>query len=308
MNRRHFLASLPAAAAAVGAEPRLSKSILVHEHVLVDFIGAAGVHRGRYDAEEVFRAALPKLREVRALGCRRILECTPNFLGRDPKLLRRLAKAADIELWTNTGLYGAREFIFLPEYAKTESAAELSRRWIAEARNGVDGERVRFIKIGVNQGPLHPLDRKLVEAGVLTSKATGLTLAVHTGDGRAALDQLDIVQRGGLSPAKWVWVHAQNEVDLEIHERVARAGGWVELDGVSPRTADWHLRATRYLAGKGLLDRVLISQDSGWYHVGEAGGGRYNGYTYIYTDFLPRLEPEWRTRLLWRNPRAAFSM
>jgi phosphotriesterase-related protein len=62
----------------------------------------------------------------------------------------------------------------------------------------------------------------------------------------------------------------------------------------------------KHLAGKGLLDRVLISQDSGWYRVGEPGGGRYNGYTFLYTEFLPRLDPAWRNRLLWDNPRAAF--
>ncbi len=297
--RRHFLASL-------AARPASERSILSHEHILVDFIGAAQIRPGRYDPDEVFRIALPKLQEVRALGCRRLLECTPNFLGRDPKLLKRLAQAANMEIWTNTGLYGARDFIFLPDYAKTETAGQLARRWIAEARNGVDGQRPRFIKIGVNRGPLHPLDRKLVEAAILTSKTSGLTIAVHTGDGRAALDQLEMVQASGLPARKWVWVHAQNEPDLAIHERVARAGGWVSLDGVSLRSAAWHLQAVKHLASKGLLQRVLISQDSGWYRVGELGGGRYNGYTFIYNEFLPRLEPKWPSRLMWDNPNSAF--
>jgi phosphotriesterase-related protein len=300
MLRRHFLAT----ATATAATP--PKSILTHEHVLVDFIGADAIRPGRYDPDEVFRLALPKLREIRALGCRRLLECTPNFLGRDPRLLRRLAKAANLEIWTNTGLYGAADFKFLPAYAKTETASQLAQRWIAEARNGVDGERVRFIKSGVNRGPLHPLDRKLVQAAIETAKATGLTMVVHTGDGRAALDQLAIIEQSGLPTRKWVWVHAQNEPDLEIHERVARAGGWVSLDGVSLRSGAWHLQAVKHLAAKGLLGRVLISQDSGWYRVGEPGGGRFNGYTFLYTDFLPRLEPEWRKQLLWDNPRAAF--
>jgi phosphotriesterase-related protein len=72
-------------------------SILVHEHVLVDFIGA-----GKWDSDEAFRAAKPKLDEVARLGCRRFHECTPAFLGRDPKLLARLADATGIEIWTNT--------------------------------------------------------------------------------------------------------------------------------------------------------------------------------------------------------------
>ena len=60
-------------------------SVLVHEHVMVDFVGAADIVPGRYDPREVARIALPHLRAIRALGCRRLLECTPNFLARDPR-------------------------------------------------------------------------------------------------------------------------------------------------------------------------------------------------------------------------------
>lgn len=281
-------------------------SILVHEHVMVDFVGAANIGPGRYDPEEVATLARPHLEAIRALGCRRLHECTPNFIGRDPKLLARLAKECRLELWTNTGLYGAADFKYLPDFARRESAAELAARWIAEARQGIDGVKPRFIKIGVNRGPLHPLDRKLMEAAVLTSRATGLTIASHTGDGAAALDQLAILQAARYAPAKWVWVHAQNERDHAIHERVARAGGWVEFDGISEKSLDWHLDCVRFMAANQLLHRTLISQDSGWYHVGELKGGNYRPYTYLYTDFLPKLDAAWRNQLLWVNPRQAF--
>ena len=213
MLRRHFLATATIAAAIP------AKSILTHEHVLVDFIGADAIRPGRYDPDEVFRLALPKLKELRALGCRRLLECTPNFLGRDPRLLRRLAKAANLEIWTNTGLYGAAEFKFLPAYARTETASQLAQRWIAEARNGVDGERVRFIKTGVNRGPLHPLDRKLVHAAIETAKATGLTMAVHTGDGRAALSALLVPAEGYDDQAVATAVDSVNK-RLTVTERI----------------------------------------------------------------------------------------
>ena len=71
-------------------------------------------------------------------------------------------------------------------------------------------------------------------------------------------------------------------------------------------SSEWHLASVRFMASKKLLGRTLISQDSGWYHVGEAGGGDYRGYTYIYTDFLPKLDPSWISELMWSNPRAAF--
>lgn len=298
MRRREFL-SLAGGAAFAGP----MASVLVHEHVMVDFVGADRIQPGRYDRDEVFRIARPKLEELRRLGCRRLLECTPDFLGRDPELLARLSDATDLEIWSNTGLYGAANHKYLPAYARSETAAQLAKRWVAETR---EAWRPRFIKAGVNRGPLDDLDRKLVRAAAIASRETGLTIASHTGDGAAAVDQLEIVTAEKVSPAKFVWVHAQNERDHGLHAQVARAGAWVEFDGIGPKTAEFHLQCVRFLAAQGLLKRTLISQDAGWYNVGEAGGGEFRGYTYLYTDFLPRLEPAQIPALLWENPRAAF--
>jgi phosphotriesterase-related protein len=269
--RRDFLALLAAQTAA----PR--GTTLVHEHVLVDFIGAGLIGPGRYEPDEVFRAARTKLEEVKQLGCARLLECTPNFLGRDPRLLERLSQAVGIEVWTNTGLYGAANHKYVPDFARSETAEQLARRWIGEARRGVDGVRPRFIKTGVNRGPLDELDRKLALAAAICSRETGLTIASHTGDGSAALEQLEILASAGVRPGKLVWVHAQNEKDHAIHYRAARAGAWVEFDGISAKSADWHLACVRAMAEQNLLGRTLISQDAGWYHVGEPGGGNYRG-------------------------------
>jgi len=278
-------------------------SVLVHEHVMVDFVGADQIRPGRYDRDEVFRVARPKLEELTRLGCRRLLECTPNYLGRDPELMARLSAATGLEIWSNTGLYGAANHKFVPAFARSETAAQLAKRWVAETR---DAWHPRFIKTGVNQGPLDELDRKLVRAAAITSRETGLTIASHTGNGAAALEQLEIVNSERVSPAKFVWVHAQNEQDHSVHEKVARAGAWVSLDGIRPESAAFHLECVRSLAAKGLLGRTLLSQDSGWYHVGEAGGGEFRGYTFIYSDFLKRLEPAQVSVLMWENPRAAF--
>jgi len=167
MTRRELLlASVPPLAASQRPQP----TILVHEHVLVDFIGADAIRPGRYDAEEVFRVARPKLEEIARLGCVRLLEATPEYLGRDARLMRRLAEATGVEIWINTGLYGAASHKYVPGWAREAPAAELARRWIGEAARGVDGVKPRFIKTGVNKAPLHELDRKLVRAAAIASR------------------------------------------------------------------------------------------------------------------------------------------
>jgi len=312
MQRRAFLCaaagsiapSWVSAADSSGAKTP-GPSILTHEHILVDFVGAASVSRDRYDLQDAFRVAKPKLEALRALGCVRLLECTPNYIGRDPRLLRMLSDAVGIEIWTNTGLYAAADHKFLPDYARMESAQALAKRWIAEYENGIDGMKPRFIKIGVNKGPLHALDRKVVEAAVLTSRETGLSIAAHTGDGAAALEELRIVQQGKLPTERFVWVHAQSEMSAATHRKVAEAGAWVSFDGISKSSVEWHQRCVEGMSEAKLMDRVLISHDAGWYQPGEPGGGGYRGYTFLYSDFQPKVDG-WFQKLLWENPRRAF--
>jgi phosphotriesterase-related protein len=300
ITRRELLAGLAAAGWAEGIEG----SILVHEHVIVDFGGVATP--GRYDRDEVFRLALPKLNEVKKFGCRRFLDCTPNYLGRDAELLSRLSQAAGLEIWTNTGIYGAANRSGVPAFAREESAAQLARRFVAEARTGVSGVKPRFIKTGIATAPLDELDRKLVRAAAIASRETGLTVASHTGSGAAAVEQLEIFASENVSPAKFVWVHAQNERDKAFHEKVARAGAWVEFDALREDRSEWQRDCVRWMAERNLLARTLVANDSGWYHVGEPGGGKFEGYSYIYTGFLPMLDPAWRRQLMVTNPVAAF--
>ncbi|MEO8656861.1 MAG: hypothetical protein ABI693_00240 [Bryobacteraceae bacterium] len=68
IGRRQLLGLLGAPLTMRAVEP----SILVHEHILVDFVGADGVSRSRYDANQVVAAAKPRLDEIVRLGCRRL--------------------------------------------------------------------------------------------------------------------------------------------------------------------------------------------------------------------------------------------
>ena len=76
---------------------------------------------------------------------------------------------------------------------------------------------------------------------------------------------------------------------------------------MSEDSADAHVAAVMDLRRAGHLDKVLVSQDAGWYRVGEPGGGRFRPYTFLFDGFLPALrragltEAEVR-RILVDNP------
>jgi phosphotriesterase-related protein len=287
---------------------------LMHEHVLVDFIGADKVSKNRYDADEAFRTILPHLQRVKTHGCQTLVECTPAYLGRDVSLLKRLSEASGLNIISNTGYYGAASDKHLPAHAFKESASELAARWIREASDGMDGTSIKpgFMKIGVDNAPLSAVDEKLVRAAAITHKTTGLPIASHTGAGAAALAELAILSELGVPASAFIWVHAQSERDMSVHVRAAKAGAWVEFDGVSESSVARHVELVRNLQSEKLLDRVLVSQDAGWYRVGEAGGGQFRGFDTLFTAFVPALLAAGLTKddvqqLLVVNPRRALT-
>jgi phosphotriesterase-related protein len=157
--------------------------ILPHEHILVDFIGADSARSNRYSADSVMEKALPFLLELKNAGCQTFLDCTPNYIGRDVKILQRLSIASGLNIVTNTGYYGAAGQKFLPKHAFTESADQLAKRWISEFENGIDDTRIKpgFIKLGADAGSLTDVNRKIMNAGAIAHLQTGLTIAVHNG-------------------------------------------------------------------------------------------------------------------------------
>lgn len=265
---------------------------LTHEHVLVDFIGAAGITPGRYDKEDAFQRMLPFLKEIKELGCKTLVECTPAYLGRDPQLLQRLSVHSGMHLVTNTGYYGAANNKFLPAQAYEETAAQLAKRWIAEWEKGIDGSGVRpgFIKIGVGGDELSPLHAKLVAAAAQTHLATGLAIASHTGPARLALEQLKLLKSHGVKPRAFIWVHAQSEKNLEKVMSVAGEGCWVSFDGFSEKDTKRYIEVFEEFESKRKLDQLLISHDAGWFKPGEPNGGDVRPFTPIFRTLIPELK------------------
>ncbi len=264
---------------------------LTHEHVLADFIGAEKYSKDRYDADDVYKTALPHLIDLKKTGCDTFIDCSPAYLGRDVLLLKKLGEASGLNIITNTGYYGAVQERFLPRHVYTETAEQLAARWTKEFDAGIEGKGIKpgFIKTSTDAAPLTAAQRKIITAAALTHLATGLTMLVHTGNGAAANEQVAILKDLGVDPSARVWTHSQNETDMRYHVDAARQNCWVAFDGVSPETVDANVGYLQRMKSEKLLEHVLVSQDSGWYHVGEPSGGHYKPYTCIAAQLIPRL-------------------
>lgn len=289
---------------------------LTHEHVLVDFIGADSISYGRWDKKQVQSKAFPYLNSVKQMGCRTFFDCTPQFIGRDPLLLKALSDSTGLNIVTNTGYYGAGDNNkFLPANAFTETADELAERWVDEWNNGIEGTGIKpgFIKIGVGSGDISELHRKIVQAAARAHLKTGLTIASHTGPGIPAFAELGILDEEGVSPDAFIWVHAQAEKDSTAHIMAAKMGAWISFDGINESNTKDYVRRLKIMKNNGLLNKVLLSHDSGWYDPAKVNGGEFHGYTAIFQKLLPLLRKEEFTekeinQLLVKNPAGAFSV
>jgi phosphotriesterase-related protein len=288
---------------------------LTHEHVLVDFIGADSISEQRWDRDKVIQRALPFLLQVKKLGCRTLIECTPEYIGRDPVLLKALSDSSGMNIITNTGYYGAANNKYLPDQAYSETADQLASRWIGEWENGIKESSVKpgFIKIGVAGSTLSELHRKLVMAAARTHLKTGLTIASHTGPAIPAFEQLDILKDEGVAPEAFIWVHAQGEKDITNHVKAAGMGAWVSLDGLNDNNVEEYVKMIKNMKENKFLNRVLLSHDAGWYRPGEVNGGEYRGYTTLFEKLVPLLKKEKFSekeihQLLVLNPQKAFTI
>jgi phosphotriesterase-related protein len=338
MKRRTFLQAIPAmallSAPRIDAKSKASApgeamtvrgriraalmgNTLTHEHLLVNFQPyEESLKQPRsYDRDEVVKIALPYLMRIRELGCRTFVDATAVGAGRDVRLLRRLSEESGLHILAATGNYAAAEYKFLPRHVYDSPPEALARRWIDEWLHGIDGTDVRpgFIKLGFNGRPLSEMEKTLIRAGAIAHRETGLTIGAHTGPAVAAFEQLAILTGMGVHPSAWIWIHAQTEKNLARHVEAAKQGAWVSFDGVGPQNIDAHVGMVANLREHGMLDHALVSQDAGWYSVGEPNGGNFRAFDTVYTTFIPALRGKGFTQedidtLFVHNPARAFSV
>lgn len=287
---------------------------LSHEHILVDFIGADSIQPNSWNHDTIIKEVLPYFKELKEFNVTYFVDATPNFLGRDVLLLEKIANITGIRIITNTGLYGARNNKFIPNYVQNTTAEDLAEMWISEYRNGIDNTPIRpgFIKIGIdNSDSLHPIHQKLVEAAALTNLKTGLTIASHTGEALGLWPQLNILKEMGVSPASFIWVHAQEENNNDNYLKAAEMGCWISLDGLG-WDLEKHVEKIVFAKRNGILDRILISHDSGWYDP-QKENQTIKPYTAIFKKLYPALKSNGFTDeefklLISINPSKAFAI
>jgi phosphotriesterase-related protein len=93
----------------------------------------------------------------------------------------------------------------------------------------------------------------------------------------------------------------------------ARMGAWISFDGLNDENVPDYVKMIKNMKGNDLLNKVLLSHDSGWYKPGMPEGGEYKGYTTLFLKLIPALKNDGFSddeidQMLVKNPAQAFTV
>ncbi|MBA8901941.1 phosphotriesterase-related protein [Phyllobacterium sp. P30BS-XVII] len=265
--------------------------------------------------------AISELRAFAIEGGQTVVEPTCRGIGRNPLALRRIAKAAGLNVVMGAGYYLGSSH---PDEVAAMTVEDIASEIVREAVEGVDGTDVKIGligEIGVSSD-FTTEEEKSLRGAAQAQLRTGLPLMVHLpGWYRLGHRVLDIVEQEGADIRHTVLCHMNpSHDDFAYQSELASRGAFIEYDmiGMDYFYADQQVqcpsdeeaaRAIVRLGEAGYLDRILLSHDVFLKMMLTRYGG--NGYAYILRHFLPRLERHGLDRaaldqMMRANPRAVF--
>lgn len=265
--------------------------------------------------------AISELRAFANAGGQTVVEPTCRGIGRNPLALRRIAKAAGLNVVMGAGYYLGSSH---PAEVADMTVGDIANEIVREAVEGVDGTNVKIGligEIGVSSD-FTAEEEKSLRGAAQAQVRTGLPLMVHLpGWFRLGHRVLDVVAQEGADIRHTVLCHMNpSHDDFNYQSELAARGAFIEYDmiGMDFFYADQQVqcpsdeeaaRAIVRLAEAGYLDRVLLSHDVFLKMMLTRYGG--NGYAYVLRHFLPRLKRHGLDetaldQMMRANPRAVF--
>jgi len=296
---------------------------LMHEHVFVmqpeAFLNYAHVWGESYWDEDARVAdAVEKLRAVRAVGIRTIVDPTAPGLGRNIPRIQRINAEVDLNIVVASGVYAFLELPNFLHYRAPEAIAEL---FVREIREGIDdtGVKAAFLKCAVEEHGVVGDIPRILDAVALAAVETDVPVMVHTNaraaTGTVALEQLT---KRGVDPSRVVVAHAGDSNDLDYLRAIGDTGAVLGFDRFNIphfNPDEDRMRTLLALLEEGYGDRIHLSHDAACFMdfmVGDpAFADERPDYLHISTTILPALLERGVTQaqideLMVDNPRRFF--
>jgi phosphotriesterase-related protein len=258
--------------------------------------------------------SLAEMEEAHRAGLRAIVDMTPVDYGRDVAALRWIAERTRVHVIAITGHHKHKH---AAPYVGEETVDAIASRNVRELTEGIDGTGIRagVIKAGTSLNEITPVEERVLRAAARAHLATGAPISTHTDRGTMALEQLAILRREGVDPARVLVGHLDFALDEAYLRRVLATGAFVSFDQISKaKYASDEARAAmvKTLVDAGYAGQLLLSGDlARRSYLTTYGGGP--GWAYLVERFPIRLldagldEPAIR-RLYVDNPARALTI
>ncbi|MGF1424995.1 phosphotriesterase family protein [Kitasatospora sp. LaBMicrA B282] len=303
-------------------DPAVLGRVLTHEHLLALTPGPwlsggpgdpGAPERARRFAAQQVDLAVAALGALADHGFGTVVDLSPyGDAGRDAHgantvLLQEISRRTGLHVVSGTAGYRAE---FSPAWVRAAGVAELTRRFVADATQGIGGTGVRAGILGeqpTGEGRITAHEARGLRAAARAHHATGLTLSTHTTHGTMALEQLALLAEEGVEPQRVVIGHLDLHPDPDHLRRVLDTGATIAFDSIGKEFWDVRTppptgpvpegeytkravhrsdvaRADRLarLVELGHAEQLVLSQDltGGQLHLNPRTHGRW-GYCYL---------------------------
>lgn len=290
-----------------------------HDHLALRSVALAGQEFD--DADKATEEVL----DARSTGIQSIVELTPVGLGRDPALLRHVARTTGVNVIAATGFHRDAHYP-AAHWVYDADEQTLRDRMVTDIERGMhpadwldpalplDEARAGVIKMGASYQRVSKQERRRLEAAVRAALQTGVAIVCHTEVGTAGDEIVDICQAAGLPSHRLILAHPDRNPDPEVHAALAERGVYLEYDTcgrIKYRPDSELLRLVSEVVGAGFGDRLLFGLDFGRRDYFRAYDGG-PGMRYLLGTFVPRVEQrigaEAVHRIMVDNPARAFAL
>jgi phosphotriesterase-related protein len=264
---------------------------LMHEHI---FILSPEVQQNwptGWDEEQAVAKAVVRVNELAAAGVSTIVDLTVVGLGRDIRLVKRVAEQVDLNIVVATGLY---TYDSLPHYFDYRSAAfrpdsidALEELFLLDIEDGIAGSGVRpgVLKCATDEPGVTTGVERVLRAVAKVHRRTGILISTHTdAPTRRGLDQQHIFESEGVDLSRVVIGHSGDSTDLEYLETLLQAGSTLGMDRFGVGV---------YCTPEQRIETVVRLCDMGWAHQMVLSHDAACHVDWFDEDLLRKAAPNW---------------
>ena len=202
-----------------------------------------------------------------------------------------------------TGLHTPKYYDAVP-WTDTESPELLADRFIADIESGIDRHdylgttvdrtehRAGVVKVAAPAEELTARDQRLFEAAAMTSSATGVPILTHTESGKGGLQQVEMLQRLGVSPERVALSHTDKVDEPAYHRELLSTGVFLCYDQALRWQGENHTaRLIVSMVDAGFGKQLLLGTDGARRTLWSTLGGN-PGLAWLHTGLVDRLRAE----------------